>query len=77
MEIVVKKWGNSLGVRIPKIMAKDLNLKDGSSVEIEDSNGNIIISPKKHNLNDLLSRINKSNLHGEIDFGKSSGKEIW
>ena len=77
MEIVVKKWGNSLGVRIPKIMAKGLNLKDGSCVEIEDTNGNIIISPKRNTLSDLLGRINKSNIHDEICFGNSMGKEIW
>ena len=77
MEIVVKKWGNSLGVRIPRIIAKDLNLKDGSSVDVEDLNGNIIISPKRNTLSELLSGINSSNIHEEIEFGKSEGKEIW
>ncbi len=77
MEIVVKKWGNSLGVRIPKIMAKDLNLKAGTSVEIEDHNGNIIISPKKNTLTELLGKITESNIHSEVAFGKTMGKEIW
>ena len=77
MVITVKKWGNSLGVRIPKIIARDLNLKDGSAVEIEDNNGTIIISPKKNTLNELLSGINEANIHHEIDFGISSGREIW
>lgn len=77
MEIIVKKWGNSIGVRIPRIMAKDLNIKDGTPVEIKDSNGSIIISPKKYMLDDLLSQINNSNIHSELDFGASMGKEIW
>jgi len=77
MEVVIKKWGNSLGVVIPKVIANDFNLKDGSSVEIENSNGNIIISPKRNNLTDMLSRINSSNIHDEADFGQISGKEIW
>ena len=77
MTIVVKKWGNSLGVRIPKMIAKDLNLRDGSSIEIEDSNGSIIITPKTNTLKELLSKINSSNIHTEIDFGKSIGKESW
>ncbi|HOA07156.1 MAG TPA: AbrB/MazE/SpoVT family DNA-binding domain-containing protein [Spirochaetota bacterium] len=77
MEVVIKKWGNSLGVVIPKVIANDFNLKDGSSVEIENSNGNIIISPKRNNLSDMLSRINSSNIHDEADFGQTSGKEIW
>jgi len=77
MEVVIKKWGNSLGVVIPKVIANDFNLKDGSSVEIENSNGNIIISPKRNNLTDMLSQINSSNIHDEADFGHTSGKEIW
>jgi antitoxin MazE len=77
MVITVKKWGNSLGVRIPKIIARDLNLKDGSTVEIEDSNGTIIISPRKNTLKELLEGINEANIHREIDFGESSGREIW
>ncbi len=77
MEIVIKKWGNSLGVRIPKIIAKDLHLKDGISVEVEENNGSIIITPQRYNLNDLLNQINKSNIHEEIDTGSPLGKEIW
>lgn len=46
METIVKKWGNSLGIRIPKHIAKELSLKDGSSVDIEDKEGEIIIHPK-------------------------------
>jgi antitoxin MazE len=77
MEIVVKKWGNSLGVRIPSVIAKDLNLKDGSSVDVEDCNGNIIITPKRYNLHDMLKKIDKSNVHHEVDTGFPRGKEIW
>ena len=77
MEIVIKKWGNSLGVRIPNIIARELHLKDGSPVEIEDNNGNIIISPKKYNLHDMVSKIDKSNIHAEYDTGTVEGKEIW
>ncbi|HOF34229.1 MAG TPA: AbrB/MazE/SpoVT family DNA-binding domain-containing protein [Spirochaetota bacterium] len=77
MEIVVKKWGNSLGLVIPKVIAKDFNLKDGSSVEIENNEGNIVISPKRINLKDMISGINSENIHDEADFGQTSGKEIW
>ena len=77
MEVVIKKWGNSLGVRIPKIIANDLNLKDGAAVDIKDLNGQIIISPKQYNLQDMLKHIDASNIHNEIDSGKSVGNESW
>ncbi len=77
MEIVVKKWGNSLGVIISKLIAKDFNFKDGSFVEIDANEGNIIISPKSSNLKDMLSGIKKYNIHDEADIGQTSEKEIW
>ncbi len=78
METIVKKWGNSLGIRIPKFIVKDLSLKDGSSVEIEDKDGQIIIQPKnKNNLNELLQKINKTNIHSEVKTFGPIGKEIW
>lgn len=51
MEAQVKKWGNSLGIRIPKNMAKQLKIVDGSIIDIDEESGRIIITP----MNDELS----------------------
>lgn len=77
MYITIKKWGNSLGVRIPKNFAKNLSLKDGSIVEIKENEGEIVIYPVKDELSDMLSRINESNIHREFETGKPEGKEVW
>jgi antitoxin MazE len=77
MEILVKKWGNSLGIRIPKIIANDLSLKDGLKVKIEDKNGSIIISPVSNSLNELLAQITPENIHSEIKSGNPVGNEAW
>ncbi|MGP1530441.1 MAG: AbrB/MazE/SpoVT family DNA-binding domain-containing protein, partial [Treponema sp.] len=34
MQVVVQKWGNSLGFRIPALWAKDNNVKNGSKIEV-------------------------------------------
>jgi len=34
METVVQKWGNSLGIRIPRGLALEFHLKNGTPVEI-------------------------------------------
>ena len=42
--------------------------------------GRLIASPVKQEtwtLRDLLSRVRKGNLHGEVDFGESVGREVW
>ena len=78
MEAVVKKWGNSLGIRIPNLIARELLLKDGSCVEINDIGKEIVIKPvKKNKLSEMLSKINEQNLHAEIETGEPAGKEIW
>ncbi len=45
MEATVRKWGNSLGVRIPNLLVRELSLKDGSLVDINDRGKEIIIKP--------------------------------
>ena len=44
MEAVVKKWGNSLGIRIPHLIVRELSLKDGSFVDINDNGNEILIN---------------------------------
>ncbi|MDR0640093.1 MAG: AbrB/MazE/SpoVT family DNA-binding domain-containing protein [Spirochaetaceae bacterium] len=78
MEAIVKKRGNSLGVRIPDLIVRDLSLKDGSFVDIEDKGNEIIVKPKaKNKLSKLLHGINKKNIHGEVETNGPVGKEVW
>lgn len=67
MKTVVQKWGNSLGIRIPSVFAKEFDLKSGSTVDIRQENGTIILVPRKQELGELLSRITPENLHDSID----------
>ncbi len=77
--VKVQKWGNSLGIRIPVSYAEQLNLKDGSEIEMELLGQEVILRPKhkKLTLNELLSKITPENRHQEIDFGKAEGNETW
>ena len=78
MEAVVKKWGNSLGIRIPNLIVRELALRDGSSVDINDNGNEIIIKPlRKNNLSEMLSRINDENIHEEVKTSGPVGNEIW
>jgi antitoxin MazE len=78
MEAVVRKWGNSLGIRIPSNIAKEASISDGSYVDIEDVDGQIIIRPKnRYNLQEMIRRIKSENKHSEIKSDGSIGNEIW
>jgi len=80
MQTTIKKWGNSLALRIPKLFAINANLKIDKTVDISIDKGSIIITPideKEYSLEKLLKGVNKSNIHGEFDTGAPVGKEIW
>jgi antitoxin MazE len=77
MQTVVQKWGNSLGIRIPSIYAKEFELKNGSYVEISEEDGKIIIVPKKISLEGLLAKVTKENLQEPVETGNSIGNEEW
>ena len=76
MQATIQKWGNSLGIRIPSLIAKDLALKNGSSVEILEEDSRIIIqASKKKTLKEILELVTAENIHSER-FSISAGKEL-
>jgi antitoxin MazE len=79
MKTKIKKWGNSLAIRIPQSISKDTNVTEGSSVDIVVKDGNIVLSPEKKtfSLKDLLEKINDGNIHDEISTGDRIGGEAW
>ena len=77
MQAVVQKWGNSLGLRIPSLWAKDNDIKNGSTVEVIMEKEKIIILPSKKSLDDMLALVNEENIHSEVSTGYAVGKEAW
>jgi len=76
----VQKWGNSLALRIPKAFALDAQLENDSVVEISIVDGQIVIKPveaQSWSLEELLSGINKTNIHHEVETGSAVGNEAW
>jgi antitoxin MazE len=59
MKGTVRKWGNSLAVRLPKRISDDVGLLDSSEVEITRSGLKIIIQPKPEecSLKELVKRM--------------------
>ena len=80
METQVRKWGNSLGVRLPLAFATQANIFDGTKVDIIFKKNKIEIIPiiqPEYSLEKMLLNISDDNIHNEIDSGLSLGNEIW
>ena len=75
----VQKWGNSLGIRIQKSVALQLNLAENSEVSIEVDDDCIRVTPLhgRKTLASMLEGITAENIHAEVDFGAPRGKEVW
>lgn len=85
MQTKARKWGNSLGVRVPNAFADSANIHDGTLVEIiyREDEQEIIIRrlnrPKKYTLEELLAKMPRQpeKPHGETDWGEPVGDEVW
>ncbi|MDC0833306.1 MazF family transcriptional regulator [Leptolyngbya valderiana BDU 20041] len=80
MKNVVNKWGDSLAICIPLEIAKELQMTEGSEVEIEIVEGHLTVTPKPEKyseLDELIDAISPENLHQEIECDSEIGNEVW
>ena len=80
MKTQIKKWGNSLAIRLPKTSVELLGLKENSSVSFSFNKDQIIVKPEKQktfSLKQLTDKITSKNRHNEISTEGIIGKEIW
>ncbi|MFO1039035.1 MAG: AbrB/MazE/SpoVT family DNA-binding domain-containing protein [Geminicoccaceae bacterium] len=77
MQVRVSRWGNSLGLRLPKDLAAKLGIGEGSRVEVTEDRGRIVISPARpvYALEDLLVGMTPEAMHEAFDWGEDEGRE--
>ena len=69
MKTRIQKWGNSLALRIPKSFAEEVQLSQGTQVEVSLKEGKLLVSPvleTPFSLDELLAGVTEENLHQEI-----------
>ncbi len=83
MITTIVKWGNSQGIRIPKILLDNVNLSENDTVEILTEGDNIIIkklSPKRAypTIQELFKNFDAEKYEKtEINWGEPVGRELW
>ena len=80
MRTRIKKWGNSLGLRIPKTFADEINLKEDSSIEMIMQEGTLLITPvaeRPWTMEELLAGVTDENRPREWETGPAEGVETW
>ncbi len=80
MQTKIQRWGNSLGLRIPRSFAEEAGVEAGSEVDLSVRDGNLVVRASKrrtYRLSELLEKITAKNLHREVDTGEPMGREVW
>ena len=75
----IAKWGNSLGLRLPKSVALEAQVGEGDTVDVSVKNGAIVVRPNRpsYSLKQLVAKITPRNRHNESDWGTPVGDEVW
>lgn len=80
MQTKIQRWGNSLGLRIPRSFAEEAGVEAGSQVDLSVRDGDLVVRASKrrtYRLSDLLEKVTAKNLHDGIDAGEPIGREVW
>ena len=78
MQVQITRWGNSLGIRVPKEVATRIGLTEGSRVDVTTEGNRIIISAKQpvYTLHELLAGMTPEAMHEAFDWGPDLGDEV-
>lgn len=80
METVLRKWGNSLALRLPVALLREADMALEQKVTVTVADGRIVIAPCErvaYDLDALLDDITPRNRHAAFDTGAPVGKEVW
>lgn len=79
--IQVSKWGNSLGVRIPRGIVESLGINEGDKLELMTTTDGITLrkvkAKREYRLEEILDCFPRTDVYEEVSWGEPRGKEVW
>ena len=71
----VSKWGSSLAIRIPKAIAEQWGIGEGTAIEFDPQGEKLLLRKREYDLDDLISQMSGDREHPEQDWGPPAGAE--
>ncbi|MGI9452091.1 MAG: AbrB/MazE/SpoVT family DNA-binding domain-containing protein [Geminicoccaceae bacterium] len=70
MQMHITRWGNSLGVRIPKDLARQLGMTEGTVVEVTAEGDRLVLKAARpsYRLGELLEGMTPEAMHQALDW---------
>ena len=81
MTAIIQKWGNSQGIRIPRVVLDTVKWSENEQIVIIVDDGKLILEKanqyKRKNIKELFKDYKENYEPTEIDGGEPKGAEIW
>ncbi len=77
MQVLISKWGNSLGLRLPKALTAEIGVSEGQKVEIRAEGGKLVIEPvpPPYTWAQMLENTTPEAMRDAWDWGDDVGRE--
>ena len=78
MNVQISKWGNSLGVRLPRALAEEVGMAEGQKVSVTADGGKLVIAPVRrvYTIEELVVNMTPESVREAFDWGPDVGREI-
>ena len=73
----VSKWGSSLAVRIPKAIAEEWGVEEGTPIELTRNGRGVNLRKPSTQLDEMIAQIDPDNLPPYLWDDELRGREVW
>ena len=79
MDVAIRKWGNSQGIRIPKSVLEELDITIEDKLDLEVMDGKIIITKafRHKTFEERVAEYGKEVQFYKYDWGEDKGREVF
>ena len=78
MQVQVTKWGNSLGLRLPRALAQQTGIAEGQKVNIIADGRRLVVEAVQQvlTIDDMMVNVTPESMREAFDWGEDVGREI-
>ncbi len=77
MHVQISKWGNSLGLRVPRALAQQIGISEGAQVNIWADGSRLVVEAALpvYSLSDMLVNMTPQTMGAAFSWGADEGRE--
>ena len=78
MQVVISKWGNFLGIRLPRALIEQMGVREGQSVRVIAEGRRLIVeaAAPSYRLEEMLSNVTPEAMRAAFQWDGGVGREV-